>query len=147
MDFNQQVDDMVGASANAKGYDGGHGPLWELCKTLPHALGEIVYKVVRYHRKGDPTELVKIAAWARLEWEDQQKNIACPDLSQSPPVAHLDAHVEYTAIEQTIPSVWKKVPLRTGVVNVFCDWSRSFPDGTSRRCRYLYDHKGEHEIQ
>ena len=35
---------------------GGHG----------HAIGEIVYKALRYARKRDPMDVVKIAAWAFL---------------------------------------------------------------------------------
>jgi len=35
-----------------------------------HPLGEIVYKAVRYARKGDPADLLKAAAWAFLVWED-----------------------------------------------------------------------------
>lgn len=34
-----------------------------------HALGEIVYKVVRWNQKRDPKDLLKVAAWAFLEWD------------------------------------------------------------------------------
>lgn len=42
-----------------------------------HALGEIVYKAVRYRHKQNPEDLVKIAAWAWLlffhHWQDEAK--------------------------------------------------------------------------
>jgi hypothetical protein len=31
-----------------------------------HAIGEIIYKAVRYSKRGDKDDLVKIAAWAFL---------------------------------------------------------------------------------
>ena len=33
-----------------------------------HALGEITYKVIRYAKRRDPNDLLKIAAWAFLIW-------------------------------------------------------------------------------
>jgi hypothetical protein len=43
--------------------------LWRVCSPLPHPLGEIIYKVVRYNWKHDPKDLIKIAAWAELVWK------------------------------------------------------------------------------
>ena len=43
-------------------------------KAFPdHALGEIVYKAVRYKAKKNPEDLAKIIAWAILiyEWRDK----------------------------------------------------------------------------
>jgi len=39
-----------------------------------HALGEVVYKALRYSRKKDPDDLVKIAAWALLVWQHHEKS-------------------------------------------------------------------------
>lgn len=38
-----------------------------------HALGEIIYKVVRYNSKKDPVDLIKIAAWACLVYNWRNK--------------------------------------------------------------------------
>jgi hypothetical protein len=70
MIFNDEVDTILGSVAKEKGYDGGKGQLYSITKNLPHPLGEIVYKVVRYNQTHDPLDLVKIAAWARLIYED-----------------------------------------------------------------------------
>lgn len=34
-----------------------------------HALGEIVYKAIRYRKKGEMEDLIKIAAWAFLIYD------------------------------------------------------------------------------
>jgi hypothetical protein len=72
--FCAEVEAALTAAAESKGYNatgvdgenrvyaiihgatGGHG----------HAIGEIVYKALRYARKRDPHDLVKLAAWAFL---------------------------------------------------------------------------------
>lgn len=72
--FNAEVDAILAHKGRSKGYDGGKGQLWQLCRELPHPLGEIIYKVVRYARQGNPEDLVKIAGWARLIWEDMEAN-------------------------------------------------------------------------
>lgn len=40
---------------------------------LTHGLGEIVYKAVRFRRRGNPDDLAKIAVWAFLEWRRAKK--------------------------------------------------------------------------
>ena len=64
--FREAVQGILDRGGN-KGYN---TALRQICKNLPHALGEIVYKVVRYHVRRDPQDLVKVAAWAELEWND-----------------------------------------------------------------------------
>lgn len=81
--FEEQVDLKLGVYAAAKGYDGPAGPLLSLCKDLPHPCGEIIYKAVRYARKGDPDDLVKIAAWAKLIWQQRHAQPAEPPESHS----------------------------------------------------------------
>lgn len=39
-----------------------------------HGIGEIIYKAIRWTRKRDPEDLVKIAAWAFLEWDYNRRN-------------------------------------------------------------------------
>ena len=80
--FDDKVDALLDRVGKGKGYDGPAGQLFSFCKDLPHPLGEIVYKVMRYHRKGDPEDLVKIAGWAKLIW--QQRHAA----PQAPPESH-----------------------------------------------------------
>ena len=71
--FAAGVRELVEGKAREKGYNEG-GPerndLMEFTnKFFPgHAGGEICYKAIRYSRKGDKTDLLKIAAWAYLLW-------------------------------------------------------------------------------
>jgi hypothetical protein len=71
--FEKHLEQLLDHKANSKGYDGGKGQLWLMCKDLPHPLGEIIYKVIRYSRQGNPDDLVKIAGWAKLVWEETQR--------------------------------------------------------------------------
>lgn len=70
--FSAAVRDTIEGKALAKGYaseDDGSVLRKFVDQFFPgHALGEVVYKAVRYSRKGDPTDLIKIAAWAYLVW-------------------------------------------------------------------------------
>lgn len=46
-------------------------PLYDFMLTFfsnDHALGEIIYKAIRYRNKRNPEDLIKIAAWAWLVW-------------------------------------------------------------------------------
>ena len=48
-----------------------HNPLYSFMLTFfsnDHALGEIIYKSIRYRNKRNPEDLIKIAAWAWLVW-------------------------------------------------------------------------------
>lgn len=72
--------DMLAEKAVSKGYreDENYGRSNELMaftdKHFPgHALGEVVYKVVRYQTVKDPQDLVKAAAWAALKWMEATK--------------------------------------------------------------------------
>lgn len=70
--FEREVASILGRVAEKKGYS--RNALWNLCgMSLPHALGEIVYKAIRYHRKRNPEDLVKIASWAKLIWENHNE--------------------------------------------------------------------------
>lgn len=73
-DFVKEVQDICEKGAREKGYNevgiDGQNDLYQFIQNLTntegHALGEIIYKAVRYSRKGDKKDLVKIAAWAFL---------------------------------------------------------------------------------
>lgn len=65
--------ELVEGKAKEKGYNEtgtGKNDLMEFTnKFFPgHAGGEIVYKAIRYGRKRDKSDLLKIAAWAYLLW-------------------------------------------------------------------------------
>lgn len=69
---------ILDRKAHAKGYApaGGDGPdlaAFVEAHAPGHALGEIIYKVVRYGAKKDSEDLVKIAAWAYLIWAGGRK--------------------------------------------------------------------------
>lgn len=70
--FMREVAEKLGGEASSKGYsDGGpdgRNPLFEVTG-VEHACGEIVYKAVRFRRKGDPNDMLKAAAWAYLAWK------------------------------------------------------------------------------
>jgi|SRR5215471_8434473 len=75
-DFVNEVRDLMERNAEKKGYNDtgveGQNELYEFVQGMTgsdsHALGEIVYKVVRFTRKRDRSDLTKIAAWAYLIW-------------------------------------------------------------------------------
>ena len=72
----EAVEDLVNGTAAAKGYSpngpDGPNPLYEFIEGLVggpgHALGEGVYKLVRYRRQRNPNDLLKAAAWCFLMW-------------------------------------------------------------------------------
>jgi hypothetical protein len=82
--FDQFVEAMraqLDPTAAGKGYSttgvDGHNALYEFVQSVAggpgHALGEITYKATRYAAKGDPVDVVKIAAWAFLVWRHHQR--------------------------------------------------------------------------
>ena len=66
-EFQAKMDIMLTGTALAKGYN-----LRDMDKFMSdnfgdnHALGEIIYKAIRFKRKKDVDDLVKIASWAFL---------------------------------------------------------------------------------
>lgn len=76
-EFMSGARELVEGKAIAKGYNEGgteKNDLMEFTnKFFPgHAGGEIVYKAIRYGRKKDKADLLKIAAWAYLLWRYDQ---------------------------------------------------------------------------
>ena len=79
-EFVAQVEQLLAPTAAGKGYSttgvDGQNPLFEFVSGVAqgpgHALGEIVYKAVRYGRKRNPEDVLKIAAWAFLVWRHHQ---------------------------------------------------------------------------
>jgi hypothetical protein len=73
-EFCQQVEGLLSVTAQGKGYNAtgvdGQNAVYEFIYTTTgdhgHAIGEIMYKAIRYMRKRDPQDLLKIAAWAYL---------------------------------------------------------------------------------
>jgi hypothetical protein len=75
-EWSKQVEELLDQRADDKGYSengpDGRNELYEFISrrlstsTHGHALGEIVYKAVRFAATGDPRDLDKIAAWAFL---------------------------------------------------------------------------------
>jgi hypothetical protein len=78
--FKAEFDRILIGKAEAKGYsaggDGGGRDTLDAVATIVgdgHPAGEILYKVKRYRAKGDPEDLVKIASWAFLIWDQHQR--------------------------------------------------------------------------
>jgi hypothetical protein len=77
--FVSTMHEFCGGTAAAKGYNttgvDGHNAVYHFVQeevgmgTHAHGLGEIIYKVLRYQRRRNPEDLVKIAAWAFLVWK------------------------------------------------------------------------------
>ena len=71
--FCEQVRALLEPTAQGKGYNttgvDGQNALYEFVQGVAgdgHALGEIIYKAKRYAAKGNPEDVLKIAAWAFL---------------------------------------------------------------------------------
>lgn len=75
-EFMSQVEELVNGTAAQKGYspNGPDGPnlLFEFVEHVTggphHAIGEGIYKLVRYEAKHNPEDLLKAAAWCFLAW-------------------------------------------------------------------------------
>ena len=82
-EFLKELNHLLEKVAKDKGYNDhgtkGDNKLYEFIHdqlgsgSHVHALGEIVYKAVRYNSKKNPEDLVKIAAWALLVWQHHQE--------------------------------------------------------------------------
>lgn len=75
-EFIDKVKALLEPTAAGKGYNttgiDGQNDLYEFVQSFAsdhHALGEIVYKAKRYAAKGNPEDILKIAAWAFLVWK------------------------------------------------------------------------------
>lgn len=73
--FVKETRELLEPTASGKGYNStgvdGKNELFEFVSGIAgpgHALGEIVYKAVRYKNKHQEDDLLKIAAWAYLIW-------------------------------------------------------------------------------
>ena len=75
-EFCDAVRDLLDETVADKGYHRsgltGPNPLYALASDMAggpsHACGEITYKAIRYAKRRDPNDLLKIAAWAYLVW-------------------------------------------------------------------------------
>lgn len=76
--FFVEVERLLESTAKDKGYSANgpkNNPLMNFMDEFfpDHALGEIVYKSVRFKSKKNPEDLAKIAAWAALLWLQEQR--------------------------------------------------------------------------
>ena len=78
-DFMHEVMHVLDSKAEVKGYSDtgadGENALFNLTdQAFPgHAMGEVVYKAVRYARKGNEEDLFKAVAWCYLKWRASHK--------------------------------------------------------------------------
>lgn len=76
-DFNKLVQESLEKHAERKGYNltgaDGDNKLYEFTKHIGasggHSMGEIIYKATEYMKDAREVLLIKIAAWAFLEWK------------------------------------------------------------------------------
>ena len=74
--FCSQIEAMLEEAAKSKGYnttgpDGANAVyrfIHEATGDHGHGIGEIIYKAIRYMRKRNPEDLLKLAAWSYLIW-------------------------------------------------------------------------------
>ena len=72
--FCEQVEAILSVSAKSKGYtdtdangpNDGYEFIYTATGDHGHPIGEIMYKALRYMKKRNPEDLLKIAAWAYL---------------------------------------------------------------------------------
>jgi hypothetical protein len=76
-EFLKQTAGVLGEEALGKGYAGSSGAAaiedsrladFVADLELPHAEGELLYKLVRWHRKRNLVDLLKIVSWAFIIW-------------------------------------------------------------------------------
>lgn len=78
--FCNQVEDLLNHAAKSKGYNttgtDGENQVYDFIKTVNgndgHAIGEVIYKLIRWTRKGNPEDLLKACAWIYLTWKHQE---------------------------------------------------------------------------
>jgi hypothetical protein len=81
-EFNAQVVSALNGKAESKGYsaggDSGGRPMLDAVALIAgegtHPAGEIAYKLARYKAKRNPEDLVKVAAWAFLMWDQHNRS-------------------------------------------------------------------------
>ena len=74
--FCLRIQSMLESTAKEKGYnstgvDGDNSVyrlIYEATGDHGHGIGEIIYKAIRYMRKRNPEDLLKLAAWSYLIW-------------------------------------------------------------------------------
>ena len=77
--FCAAVESALAGKATDKGYHGGGpdspNPLDDFSERFfpGHRLGEVLYKCVRFRKKGNVEDLEKAAAWLFLEWRAAKK--------------------------------------------------------------------------
>jgi hypothetical protein len=105
--FQHAVRGILEGDAGTKGYGPPEGSqpggiLYQFVRVydLNHPLGEIVYKVVRYRSRHDPRDLLKISAWAYMEWANSQ--VGCHVKRE--PVRELDlGRIEDEQVKGPVP--------------------------------------------
>lgn len=79
-DFYEEVEKAISQKAKEKGYSTPNSDTRRelidfVGKYAPgHSIGEIIYKAIRWTRKHDPEDLIKIAAWAFLVWDNYRRD-------------------------------------------------------------------------
>jgi len=80
-EFVKEMRELLDGTAHTKGYNStgvdGHNQLYSFIQSYVgpgHAIGEIIYKAVRYLRKKDKRDIIKVAAWAYLVWRYDDTN-------------------------------------------------------------------------
>lgn len=80
-EFQAEINKALNGKAEDKGYsaggDSGGRPMLDAVALIAgegtHPIGEILYKVARWKAKRNPEDLVKVAAWAFLLWDQQKR--------------------------------------------------------------------------
>lgn len=118
--FMTTVRDSMEGTARGKGYNqtGVDGPnaLYDFVHDTiagdGHAIGEIIYKVRRYARKGNPEDLVKAAAWAYLILKHRDEQAAATHRRLITEIAPIAAQQGIDVTKVYTRQMAAEVPLR-----------------------------------
>ncbi len=78
--FCNDVEGLLTQTAASKGYNNtgtdGENQVYEFIRSVNgndgHSIGEVIYKLLRWSRKGNPEDLLKACAWIFLIWKHQR---------------------------------------------------------------------------
>jgi hypothetical protein len=96
-DFNKLVQESLEKHAERKGYNDtgadGDNMLYRFTKHIGasngHSMGEIIYKATEYMKDAREVLLIKIAAWAFLEWKYFREENYCGIAGCKDKIAHI----------------------------------------------------------
>lgn len=129
--YRDEIAKVIGGTAEEKGYRGGRGqaemPGMDglsifvreyLSGEHQHALGEMLYKMVRFNRKRQLIDIVKAGAWGELIYNAAQPALTPAVVYEPPPTPALRS-VRQFAIDRVVAEIERAVKLHGDQAAVF----------------------------